>query len=109
MSSYIGAHPVPQRPKEQARYTIRELLILGLTLPIRFCPINKFGQEALGLEIISIERMKESLLQYEGEQLRQWHLAQQQAKKRLAESARARSKRERDGTEVILATVLNPN
>lgn len=107
MSIYIGANIVPERPKELARYTIRELLILGLTLPIRFCPINKFGSEALGLEIISLERMRESLLQYEGEQMRQWHIAQQQARKRLAEAARAKAKREeRDGVKVILEPIV---
>lgn len=85
---------VPSRPKEQARYTIRELLILGLTLPIRFCPINKFGPEALGLEIVSLTRINESLLQYEREQMRQWEVAQHQARKRLIEATKARSKRE---------------
>lgn len=94
MSSFlVGANIVPPRPREQARYTIRELLILGLTLPIRFCPINKFGPEALALEIVSLERMNESLLAYEREQMRQWQVAHVQAKRRLIHAAKERGKR----------------
>lgn len=100
-TQFISSNLVPPRPKEQARYTIRELLILGLTLPIRFCPITKFGPEALGLDIVSLERINESLLQYEREQLRQLHIAQHQARKRLVEAARARYKREeKEGAKV---------
>jgi len=91
MSFTLGANLVPSRPKEQARYSVRELLILGLTLPIRYCPISKFGPEALGLEIISLERLHESLKQYEREQIKQWQLAQIQAKKRIIGAAIARS------------------
>jgi hypothetical protein len=95
MSSFlVGTNIVPPRPKDQARYTIRELLILGLTLPIRFCPINKFGPEALALDIVSLERMSESLLQYEREQMRQWQIAHIQAKRRLITAAKERAKRE---------------
>lgn len=95
MSSFlVGTNIVPPRPKEQARYSVRELLILGLTLPIRFCPINKFGPEALALEIVSLERMNESLLQYEREQMRQWQAAHAQAKRRLFNAAKERGKRE---------------
>jgi hypothetical protein len=94
MSTLIGSNLVPARPKEQARYTIRELLILGLTLPIRFCPINKFGPEAIGLEIVSLERIHESLIQYEREQMRQWQIAHHQARKKSIEDARARYKKE---------------
>jgi hypothetical protein len=90
MSAFISSNLVPSRPKEQARYTIRELLILGLTLPIRFCPINKFGPDALGLEIISLERINESLIQYEREQMRQCYIAQHQARKRSYEAAKAK-------------------
>jgi len=105
MSTLIGHNLVPPRPKEQARYTIRELLILGLTLPIRFCPINKFGPEALGLEIVSLERMNESLLHYEREHIRQWEYAKNQAKRRLQNAARARWERE----QREMARVHNPH
>jgi hypothetical protein len=94
MSTLIGSNLVPARPKEQARYTIRELLILGLTLPIRFCPINKFGPEAIGLEIVSLERIHESLIQYEREQMRQWQIAHHEARTKSIEDARARYKKE---------------
>jgi hypothetical protein len=90
MSSLVGHNLVPPRPKEQARYTIRELLILGLTLPIRFCPINKFGPEALGLDIVSLERMNENLIHYEREQMRQWECAKIQARKRMLDAAKAK-------------------
>ena len=105
MSSTLSiSNLVPSRPKEQARYTIRELLILGLTLPIRFCPISKFGPEALGLEIVSLARINEGLLQYEREQMRQWEVAQHQARKRLIEAAKARYKREeRERARVTLS------
>jgi hypothetical protein len=104
MSSTLSI--VPSRPKEQARYTIRELLILGLTLPIRFCPITKFGPEALGLDIVSLARINESLLQYEREQMRQWEIAQHQARKRLIEAAKARYKlEERERAKVV--SILN--
>lgn len=96
MSYVLGSKIVPSRPKEHARYSVRELLILGLTLPIRFCPISKFGPEALGLEIISLERLHESLKQYEREQLRQWQLAQIDAKKRMIEAVITRSLGARD-------------
>jgi hypothetical protein len=94
MPVLIPHNVVAPRPKEQARYTIRELLILGLTLPIRFCPLNKFGPEALGLEIVSLERMSESMLQYERDQMKQWKLAQQEARKKLHEAAKGRLERE---------------
>jgi len=90
----IGSNLVRPRPKEEARYTIRELLILGLTLPIRFCPINKFGPEAIGLDIVSLDRINESLIQYEREQMRQWQIAQHQARKKAIEDARLRYKKE---------------
>jgi hypothetical protein len=99
MSSFlVGTNIVPPRPKEQARYSVRELLILGLTLPIRFCPISKFGPEALALEIVSLERMSESLMQYEREQMRQWQAAHAQAKRRLFNAAKERDKREQRET-----------
>jgi hypothetical protein len=103
MSSFpVGANLVPSRPKDQARYTIRELLILGLTLPVRFCPINNFGPEALALEIVSLERMSESLLQYEREHMRQWQFAHHQAKRKLVNAAKERGKREeREAVRVI--------
>jgi hypothetical protein len=98
MTSLVGHNLVSPRPKEQAHYTIRELLILGLTLPIRFCPINKFGPEALGLDIVSLERMNESLIHYEREQMRQWEFAKIQARKRMLDSTR--EKRERENKEM---------
>jgi hypothetical protein len=103
MSSFpVGANIVPSRPKDQARYTIRELLILGLTLPVRFCPINNFGPEALALEIVSLERMSESLLTYEREHMRHWQFAHHQAKRRLVNAAKERGKREeREAVRVI--------
>jgi hypothetical protein len=94
MSSLDGHSLVPSRPKEQAHYTIRELLILGLTLPVRFCPINKFGPEALGLDIVSLERMNESLIHYEREQMRQWEYAKIQARKRMVDAQRAKWEKE---------------
>jgi hypothetical protein len=94
MSSLVGHNLVPPRPKEQAYYTIRELLILGLTLPIRFCPINKFGPEALGLDIVSLERMNASLIHYEREQMRQWEHAQINARKKMVEATRVKWERE---------------
>ena len=63
----------------------------GLTYPIRFRPINKFGPEAIGLEIVSLERIPKSLIQYEREQ-RQWQIAHHQARKKSIEDARARYK-----------------
>ena len=101
-SAFISSNQVPSRPKEQARYTIRELLILGLTLPIRFCPISKFGPEALELEVVSLERINESLFQYEREQIRQWKAAQHQARKRMLEAARARYAREERERETVI-------
>jgi len=101
-SAFISSNLVPSRPKEQARYTIRELLILGLTLPIRFCPISKFGPEALGLEIVSLERINESLFQYEREQMRQWQFAQYQARKKIIEAAKARYAREEGERETVI-------
>ena len=94
MTTSISSNLVPSHPKEKARYTIRELLILGLTLPIRFCPITKFGPEALGLDIVSLDRISESLAHYEREQIRQWQVAQHQARKRMVEAAKERYKRE---------------
>jgi len=95
MNSLLG-RGVPERPKEQARYSIRELLILGLTLPVRFCPINKFGPEALGLEIVSLERMSESLMQYEREQVKQWRQAQLQARKKMNDADATRAKQDKE-------------
>jgi hypothetical protein len=100
----IGSNLVPARPKEQARYTIRELLILGLTLPIRFCPISKFGPDAIGLDIVSLERINESLIQYEREQMRQWHIAQHQARKKAIEDARTRYKKEEQERAKVVAS-----
>jgi hypothetical protein len=102
MSFVLGMNLVPARPKEQARYSVRELLILGLTLPVRFCPVSKFGPEALGLEIVSLERLHESLKQYEREQLRQWQLAQIQAKKRMLEAAIAKNINSKDKVSFIV-------
>jgi hypothetical protein len=101
MSYSLGDNLVASRPKEHARYTIRELLILGLTLPVRFCPINKFGPEALALDVVSLERMNDSLLQYEREQMRQWRAAHVQAKRRAIEAERSKDVKER-------GTVLSP-
>ena len=101
-SNLLTTNLVPPRPKEKARYTIRELLILGLTLPIRFCPLNKFGPEALGLEIVSLERINASMMHYEREQMRQWKVAQQDARKKLHELAKARGERERRQTTRVI-------
>jgi hypothetical protein len=99
--SYTLGNLVPSRPKEQARYTIRELLILGLTLPVRFCPINKFGPEALALEVVSLERMNDSLLQYEREQMRQWRAAHAQAKRLTFEAERNKDEKERGAVTIF--------
>jgi hypothetical protein len=92
MSTLLGSNLVAPRPKEKARYTIRELLTLGLTLPIRFCPLDKFGPEALGLEIVSMERMQESLFQFEREQIRRFSTGQHIARKRSYDAVKARVK-----------------
>jgi hypothetical protein len=89
MASNISYNLVAPRPKDQARYTIRELLILGLTLPVRFCPLNKFGPEALGLEIVSLERINEALWNFEREQWRMWQSAQFETTKNLQSAAKA--------------------
>jgi len=93
MTSSISYNLVAPRPKDQARYTIRELLILGLTLPVRFCPLNKFGPEALGLEIISLERINDGLWNFEREQWRMWRAAQFETRKNLQIAAMDRMRR----------------
>ena len=93
MTSSISYNLVAPRPKDQARYTIRELLILGLTLPVRFCPLNKFGPEALGLEIVSLERINKALWNFEREQWRMWQAAQFETGKNLQSAGKDRMRR----------------
>jgi hypothetical protein len=105
MTSSISYNLVAPRPRSQARYTIRELLILGLTLPVRFCPLNKFGPEALGLEIVSLERINEALWTFEREQWRMFQAAQSVTAQNYRD-ARQRAKRTAATEQKVLPVEL---
>jgi hypothetical protein len=88
--SYISETPPAQKDFTSPKWTAPTTTQTNAS---RFCPINKFGPEAIGLEILPLERIHDSLIQYEKGQNIQL-VADHQARKKSTEDARARYKKE---------------